>query len=158
MECRGPKESLLCSEKSSEGKEGKRPLTTDDNADEVQSFISLVDRIQEMGKLYKRKRMNCSPSATGMSLDSPLIKGKSPWKPSFEWEDFSGLVRKDGPCPPRDVACCTINSASTPLVPQDSDTDTETETGKYKQLKNFDLNVEPSSDDPVTAGALTLFR
>lgn len=96
----------------------KRPRTTLESEGDVEEFLVLLDRIDEMKKHLKRKRMNCSGSSlsaggileaidddqmlvamAGMQQAQGLSdaiditaynkSSRSLWKPSFEWEDFS---------------------------------------------------------------------
>ncbi|GLJ05966.1 hypothetical protein SUGI_0029350 [Cryptomeria japonica] len=131
--------------------EGKAPTTADDNGDEVQAFFSLVDRIQAVGKLLKKKRLDFSSApeiSTSVNVDSSAMKLKSAWKLSLEWEDFSYLTRKESQ---KDLTC---SNASTSMVSEESDIKTD----KSNQVKSFDLNVEANAEHSVPATALTLFR
>ncbi|GLJ05972.1 hypothetical protein SUGI_0029530 [Cryptomeria japonica] len=103
MECKEQEHKLEEHEKKqSEGEKGRKRPAQDDNEDEVQEFFALVDRIHAVHKLYKQRPMHC-PSAgeipTSQIVGGDFIKGKSSWKPSFQWEDFSTLliVRKTKP-------------------------------------------------------------
>jgi len=114
-----PKRSAEASQNETEEMERcKRPRTTLESEGDVEEFLVLLDRIHEMKKHLKRKRMNCSGSSlsAGGNLEAidddqmlvaiagmPQAQGlsdavdnisynkssRSPWKPSFEWEDFS---------------------------------------------------------------------
>lgn len=90
----------------------KRPRTTLESEWGVEEFVALLDRIEETKKLLKRKNMNFSGISAGggihyavegdqMLVAPPLLQkpqassdaynksSTSPWKPSFQWEDFN---------------------------------------------------------------------
>lgn len=114
-----PNQSAEASQNETEEMERrKRPRTTLESEGDVEEFLVLLDRIDEMKKHLKRKRMNCSGSSlsaggileaidddqmlvamAGMQQAQGLSdaiditaynkSSRSLWKPSFEWEDFS---------------------------------------------------------------------
>lgn len=96
----------------------KRPRTTLESEGGLEEFLVLLDRIEETKKHLKRKRLNFSGNslsaggvieakdddemlmampgtqqAPGLSDAVDIIaynkSSRSPWKPSFQWEDFS---------------------------------------------------------------------
>ncbi|KAH9307765.1 hypothetical protein KI387_035676 [Taxus chinensis] len=128
------------SEKQRE-KESKRPRT-DDNRDEVREFFALVDRIQEMQSLFKEIRMNgvCARdiSSPQENVGANVTASKSPWEPSFEAEDFFSPPCKGRKIAQADLTCEQKNAVSSGVT-EKPDND------KYMAVRNFDLNVEPTS-------------
>ncbi|GLJ24388.1 hypothetical protein SUGI_0465740 [Cryptomeria japonica] len=61
----------------------RRPTADNDgdDGDKLQQFSILLDRIQAMKNLFKRRGIN-------YGLWENEVISRSPWKPSFEWEDF----------------------------------------------------------------------
>jgi len=114
-----PKRSAEASQNETEEMERcKRPGTALESEGDVEEFLVLLDRIEEMKKHLKRKHMNfCGTSlsaggviqaidddkmliamagtqqAQGLShaVDNIAYNKSSrwPWKPSFQWEDFN---------------------------------------------------------------------
>lgn len=101
-------------DKEEEMERCKRPRTTLDSEGGVEEFLVLLDRIEEMKKHLKRKRMNFSGSSisAGGGMEDQMLMAipsieqaqissdaidmiasnkstTSPWKPSFRWEDFN---------------------------------------------------------------------
>ncbi|GLJ05967.1 hypothetical protein SUGI_0029400 [Cryptomeria japonica] len=138
MEFKGPEEKLQsCADherKQCEGEKGRKRPAEDDNEDEVQEFFALVDRIHSMHKLYKEKPMK-RPSAgkipTSQNDGGSVIKRKSPWKPSFQWEDFSAMARNDF-----SFTCCSKTNARSSVVSEKS----------CIGVGNLDLNVEATAE------------
>ncbi|KAH9307761.1 hypothetical protein KI387_035672, partial [Taxus chinensis] len=64
--------------------------TPTEDREEMEQFVALIDRIEETKKLCKQRRMNYSSAK-----DELTVKSISPWKPSFQWEDFCSSGIKD---------------------------------------------------------------
>ncbi|GLJ24391.1 hypothetical protein SUGI_0465830 [Cryptomeria japonica] len=94
MDIKGEKRKLefLCSEKEKVSKRKiKCTVGSDGNGDELEQFFALLDRIQETKKMLDQKCMNdcCTKDKCREEhLYKTAIKNISPWKPSFQWEDF----------------------------------------------------------------------
>ncbi|GLJ24384.1 hypothetical protein SUGI_0465680 [Cryptomeria japonica] len=85
----------------------KRPPKDDyTNEGEFQKFSVLLDRIEAMHKIFKRRRVNCSPREDMPSLEKKFTESKSSWKPSFIWEDFLSN-RQNLQCPMNDNGSCS---------------------------------------------------
>lgn len=107
--------------------------TTDGN---FEDFVAIMDRIQYM----KTKHMNFSISEEKSvleMLDVKVIRTKSPYLPSFEWEDF-GFDTKNNPSS-SEVKGKQGNRSATYLK-------TDSSSDAYERCPNesFDLNVEAS--------------
>ncbi|GLJ24376.1 hypothetical protein SUGI_0465340 [Cryptomeria japonica] len=136
---------------------GEKECTLGPQADdrEVQEFFALLDRIQSMRMLLKQKQMNgftAEEISTVQNMGSDVIKRRSLWKPSFEWEDFSILTREDNPSAPRNSRFSANNKVgrSEKSLKPDMGSD------KWKRVANFDLNIEAGVENPVPAGAFSL--
>ncbi|KAH9307762.1 hypothetical protein KI387_035673, partial [Taxus chinensis] len=137
MGCEGPKQKRQRSRENEDSieKERKRPRP-DDSEDDVQQFFALVDRIQEIHRLFKQNRMNAFFTREISSINEEnvcanVIAPISPWKLSFKHEDFCGPAWKDY----RDVTSCEETNAVTEKLGTD----------KYMAVETFDLNVEATS-------------
>ncbi|GLJ24382.1 hypothetical protein SUGI_0465640 [Cryptomeria japonica] len=127
----------------------KRPRT-DDDGNEVEEFFTLVDRIQALNKLYKKKRMN-STSAEGVLfmeeiVGSDVLNGKPPWKPKFQPEDFSEVPSKGTPCAHKDSTRCMNEIAGDSGLCQKENIGRK----KLMGMESFDLNVEATSDQSAS--------
>ncbi|XP_059076165.1 protein NEGATIVE REGULATOR OF RESISTANCE-like [Cryptomeria japonica] len=147
MDLKRPKKTMQsCQTYEESGRHGenksKRPRTDDDER-EAQEFFALVENIQALKKL-----MNSVPEGNNCAN---LINGRSPWKPVLQWEDFSNLPPKRSPCAQMGMSCFTQEGISCG-VSREADNECE----KYMGGKSFDLNEEPTSEQPVTR-SLNLF-
>ncbi|GLJ24380.1 hypothetical protein SUGI_0465480 [Cryptomeria japonica] len=122
-----------------EEKECKLCPRADDS--EVDRFFALLERIQAMRKLFKRKQTNWSSAEKrpkAQNMGGKDIKQISSWKPTFMWEDFSISSGEASPSAQMDLSSCTENNTgrSGRSLKPDSESD------NYKQVKSFDLNLE----------------
>ncbi|GLJ05981.1 hypothetical protein SUGI_0029810 [Cryptomeria japonica] len=142
MECKEQEHKFVeHGKKQSEGENcRKRPPAEVENEDEVQEFFAVVDRIHAMHKLYKQGPMN-SPSGgetpTSQITGGDVIHGKSLWKPSLEWEDFSALAGKES-----SFSDCS-NNTSTSVVCEKPCIGRDQKMG----VRSFDLNVEATVEE-----------
>ncbi|GLJ05976.1 hypothetical protein SUGI_0029690 [Cryptomeria japonica] len=141
MECKEQEHKLEEHEKKqSEEENGRKRPAQDENEDEVQQFFALVDRIHAVYKLYKQKPMDC-PSAEetpkSQIVGGDFILGKSSWKPSFKWEDFSALAGKGST-----FTNCSDNK-STLVVCEKLCIGRDQTMG----VRSFDLNVEATTEE-----------
>eukprot|EP01018_Ginkgo_biloba_P019589 Gb_24132 [translate_table: standard] len=66
---------------------------SDDSPGDVEEFFALVERIEAMQKSFRHKRPfnRTTHEICGMrNIDERVLvmNSKSPWQPTFEWEDF----------------------------------------------------------------------
>ncbi|GLJ24390.1 hypothetical protein SUGI_0465820 [Cryptomeria japonica] len=86
---------ILCSEQEKVSKKrSKSTVVSDDKEDEVEQFLALLDRIQATKKMFNQK---CSYTKE-ICRKEHCYKNMSPWKPSFQWEDFHKGGKSNG-CP-----------------------------------------------------------
>ncbi|GLJ05980.1 hypothetical protein SUGI_0029790 [Cryptomeria japonica] len=141
MECKAQEYIFEGHEKRQcEGGKGRKRPAEVENEDEVQQFFAVVDRIHAMHKLYKQRPMN-SPCAghtpTSQIVGAHVIQGKSLWKPSFQWADFSALAGKDS-----SLSDCS-NNTSTSVVCGKACIGRDQNMG----VRSFDLNVEATVEE-----------
>lgn len=116
--------------------EGKRQRTAiESTGDDFEEFVALLDRIQYMKSRDMKSRID------------KVIKSKSPYTPSFDWEDFSPPAADDSIAAQRDIcslsaekdrSSCEKNGNDRPKTCPSSDP-----YGKCA-TESFDLNLEPS--------------
>jgi hypothetical protein len=63
--------------------------------DDFEEFVALLDRIQYLKTNQENLGISNARSMPAEDLDVKVIKTKSPWIPSFEWEDFCIPATKD---------------------------------------------------------------
>eukprot|EP01018_Ginkgo_biloba_P019624 Gb_17503 [translate_table: standard] len=93
--------------------------SSDDRPGDVEDFFALVERIEAMQKCFRHKKpFNwTTQEICGMrNIDErvPVMKSKSPWQPTFEWEDFCNNPEHVG------KGTQYITSNSTPVTGNDS--------------------------------------
>ncbi|XP_057818433.1 uncharacterized protein LOC131031354 [Cryptomeria japonica] len=139
MESKGPPEKLHCSPKHArsefDGGIASKRQRTGDNGDGFQEFSALIDRIQEMHRDFRQRRMDFQKISTVENVGVHDIKRKSLWKPSFEWEDFSCFVSKANASAQGNLSCCKIKKARNSVV-----------VDEYMPVGSLDLNAEPTSE------------
>ncbi|KAH9307770.1 hypothetical protein KI387_035681, partial [Taxus chinensis] len=130
MDCKEPKQKMRCSQNDgpkNEIEKDKKRSRPDDSGEEVHQFFALVDRIEAMQRIFKQHRMN------GVSS---VIARESPWKPSFEHEDFCSPPWKRRNSLQSDSISCEKKNTGSSGVAGKPDND------EYMAVRSFDLNVE----------------
>lgn len=131
----------------------------EDNGDEIGMFFALVDRIRATNKMMKQKRAIFDPaeaaSTAPENMEAKRMTRKSPWKPSFEWEDFShGNIQFGGNCGSSNVRDFGNSTASvSKRIPKPDIGSGEDRkvclSEKHRLVGSFDLNAEAPSEHPV---------
>lgn len=102
--------------------------------DDFEEFVALLEKIQYM-KTFHGNFGIWEEVSMRQDSDMKVMKSKSPWIPSFEWEDFSGFAAKD-----------TIKRISADHF------NTTYSSYDKRPAESFDLNVEASSNQKISAG------
>nr|ABK26511.1 unknown [Picea sitchensis] len=129
--------------------EAKRQRTAMENAgDDFEEFWALMDRIRYMKTNVTDLGIWEAVCMPAEDLDAKVIKSKSPWIPSFEWEDFCVSAAKD--TVPAETGICSSSSseekARQSIQPANSLKTPPFWKDAYNNLpaESFDLNVEAS--------------
>lgn len=118
-----------------DGAEAKRQRKeSKSTGDDFEEFVALLEKIQYM-KTNHRNFGIWEEVSMRQDSDMKVMKSKSPWIPSFEWEDFSGFTAKD-----------TIKRISADHF------NTTYSSYDKRPAESFDLNVEASSNQEMSAG------
>lgn len=137
--------------------EPKRQRTAMENAgDDFEEFLALLDRIQYMKTKHTDLDIWEAISMPPEDLDVKIIKSRSRWIPSFEWEDFCVYRAKDtmaaqthirGPSEKNNPSSCVEREKQSIQPGNHPKTPSFGRTAYNKQLpaERFDLNVEASS-------------
>lgn len=115
-----------------DGAEAKRQRRA--SGDDFEEFVALLEKIQYM-KTFHGNFGIWEEVSMRQDSDMKVMKSKSPWIPSFEWEDFSGFAAKD-----------TIKRISADHF------NTTYSSYDKRPAESFDLNVEASSNQKISAG------
>jgi hypothetical protein len=136
--------------------ESKRQRTALGSAgDDFEEFVALLDRIQYMKTKRAHLRISNAISIPAEDLNVKVSKTKSPWMPSFEWEDFCISSAKDTMSAQTDI--CSPPRKENPSTSEEKGKQSITpanhlETPSFSSdaydnrlAKSFDLNVEALS-------------
>lgn len=139
-----------------EGVEVKRQRTALENAgDNFEQFLALLDRIQYIKTKHRDFGIWEDISVPAEDLGINVIKARSPWIPSLEWEDFCVSAAKDTMPAHTDIRSPSEKNNSNSCVergkqsiqPGNNLKTPSFSTATYNNLpaERFDLNVEASS-------------